>query len=138
MKMRIIAGLSALVFSGVFHFGSVANPVGAPFRTLHQFNLTTIGEETRLLAVLEEFNQLFAKLGYPEVRYRLWRVQEGGPGQLNYLYDSLWPDRATYDKVHQDSGYKALLEKHLPFLQQILKDEVYYKYVELGTRGPKK
>ena len=137
LKKKIVASvvLTLFMLAPVLNAGSSG---GAAFRTIHQFNLTTIREETRLLVVLDEFNQLFSKLGFPDVKYRLWRIQEGGLGQLTYLYDSIWPDRAAYDKVHQDSAYKTLLEKHLPFVQQVLKDEVYCKYVELGTGGRKK
>jgi hypothetical protein len=133
MKKRVIVGLATLALIVFVLFTSAGNPGGSAFRTIHQFNLTTIQEESRLRAVLDEFNQLFSKLGFPEVRYRLWRAQESTPGQWTYIYDSIWPDRDTYDKVHQNSAYKTLIEKHLAFLQQVLKNEIYGKYIELKT-----
>jgi len=135
MKKPALAGLTALTLLVFALFTSAGSPGGAAFRTIHQFNLTTIQEEKQLLSVLDEFNQLFSKLGFPEARYRMWRAQDAVPGQVTYIYDSIWPDRAAYDKVHQDSAYIKLLEKHLAFLQQALKNEIYGKYIELKAPG---
>ena len=119
-------------------FLMAASPAGPAFRTVHLFSLSSSQEEGQLLAVLAEFNRLFSKLGYPQVNYRLWKVEESETGRFSHLYDSTWPDRATYDKAHQDPAYKELLEKHLPFLQRILGEEVYAKCFELRSPGGKK
>lgn len=130
---RSVIGLAILILflaPSLLNAGPQADPA---FRTVHLFDLSSTQEETRLLAVLDEFNQLFSRLGYSEVRYRLWKIQEKGSDQFTYLYDSTWPDKATYDKVHQNSDYKTILEKHLPFFQKVLENEIYTKYVELST-----
>jgi hypothetical protein len=136
-KKRSIFGLAALVLFLAASFLNAVPPSGPAFRTVHLFNLKSTQEETRLLAVLDEFNKLFSKLGYSQVSYRFWKVQGEEPGHSTYLYDSTWPDRSTYDKVHQNSAYKKLLDKHLPFLQQVLKNEIYSKYLELRSGGQK-
>jgi hypothetical protein len=128
---KSLIGLTILALLLSASFISGVPPDGPGFRTVHQFSLSSAEEEGRLLAVLDEFNRLFSKLGYPQVSYRLWRVQEGEADRFTHLYDSTWPDKSTYDKVHQDPAYKKLLEKHLPFLRQVLKDEAYSKYLEI-------
>jgi hypothetical protein len=130
-KNRSIVRLSVLVIFLAASFLWAGMPAGSAYRTVHLFSLSSAQEEGRLRAVLEEFNQLFSKLGYAQVSYRLWKVEESGSEQFTHLYDSTWPDRATYDKVHQNSAYKKLLEKHLPFLKRVLKNETYSTCVEL-------
>ncbi len=138
LKGRSLVGsaILALVLSATF--ARSLPPEGPAFRTVHLFSLSSAQEEGRLIAVLDEFNRLFSRLGYPQVSYRLWKVREGGTEQFSHLYDSTWPDRSAYEKVHQDPAYKELLEKHLPFLQQILGEETYAKCLELRSGGPKK
>jgi hypothetical protein len=136
-KKRSVMWLAVLVLFLAASFLKAAPPAGPAFRTVHLFSLSSAQEEGRLRAALEEFNRLFSKLGYPQVSYRLWKVQGSASDQFTHLYDSTWPDQATYDKVHQNSTYKKLLEKHLPFLQQVLKNETYSKCIELKAGGKK-
>ena len=124
------SGICLLGISAVLLRGLPAK--GPAFRTVHLFNFGSEQEEKRLLAVLGEFNQLFAKMGHPNIRYRLWRVQGQQAGEFAYLHESTWPDLATYDSVHKDAAYVKLLDKHLPFLRQVLKNEVYNRYLEIG------
>src|SRR5689334_8075793 len=77
---------------------------GPAFKTVHLFNLAS-GAEPDLLAALEEVNQAIAKEGYPESRYRVWKVQGDQQGGHAYLWESTWPDRTVYSKVHDAQSY---------------------------------
>lgn len=84
--------------------------------------------------MLKETNQLLATLGHSSVKYRLWKVSGTQAGAYSFLWDSQWPDRATYDEVHQDSSYKMLMDRYRAFFDEILKDEIYNHYVELQPK----
>jgi hypothetical protein len=129
---RKTVGLAMLLVVLAPHLNS-GGQEGPAIKTIHVFNLSSPQEEARLRAILNEFNQLFSTLGFPNVSYRLWRLQEEWPGQFSYryVYDSTWPDRETYDKVHQNIAYQKLLEKHLMFFTQVLNNEIYGEYLEL-------
>jgi hypothetical protein len=93
-----------------------------------------VQEEGRLLSVLQEFNQVLARLGFKGVRYRLWKIQGAAAGLSGYMYESTWPSLEIYDRVHKEAAYTKVLEKHLPFLREVLKNEIYDKLVELQPK----
>ncbi len=113
-------------------------PKGPAFRTVHLFNLPSPETEAKLLGMLGEFNQLFTQLGYPNVQYRVWKVHGEQKGDYSYLWDSLWPDRATYDKVHEHEAYRKLIERHQKAFEEIVKKEIYNQYEEVLVGGAKK
>ena len=137
MKRNILTiTLAALVGAVTISFVFQASNKEPAFTTVHHFNLQPT-EEARLLIVFQEFNQLFSRLGYPNVQYRLWKSTEGDTVRHSHRWDSVWPDRASYDKVHQDETYKKLHEKHRAYLEGILKDHLYSRFTEVlpGAKG---
>ncbi len=122
-----IAALLGAASVGVCAQGSGRGP---SFATEHLIKLQP-SEEARLLSVLQAFNQLFTELGYPDVRYRLWKLAEDSTMQWSHRWDSVWPDRDTYDKVHQDDAFRKLLGKHRSYLEEILKGGVYCRFNEV-------
>jgi hypothetical protein len=106
-----LACLCALVsFSYAQQYAKSTEPA---FKTVHLFNLPSAQSELQLLAVLKDCNQLFQKLGYLHVQYRLWKVEGKREGDRSYLWESTWPDKITYDQIHQNKDFLALAEKLL-------------------------
>lgn len=113
--------------------GSAALAQGAPpstaFKAVHLVTLNDAQAAT-LLTGLTDLNAAVAKAGHPEIRYRLFKVTGQQAGTFNYLWESSWPSREVYQKVHDDSAYKAAIGRH-PNLQELLKEQVYNRYVEV-------
>jgi hypothetical protein len=102
-----------------------------PFRTVHLINIES-GKEAEVLAIFEQFNQVMAKLGCADCRYRLWKVSGNQQGPHAYIWDSIWPGRAMYDTIHNASDWKTLSSSQ-ENLQKLLKDHVYNRLVEVST-----
>lgn len=135
MAVIIAAGFMILIALGS-NVGS-SGSAGPGLMTMH---LTTLppDKEQEFLSVLNEYNQLFSKLGYPNVRYRLWKVSGKQAGEYAHMWQSFWPSRAVYDKVHENEAYKKLAEKYRAFGEATVKAEVYNHYVELEPAPKKK
>lgn len=132
MRSGAILGIFVLTLSASgLRAAALAGPA---YRTVHTFSLPSAQDEAKLLSVLEEFNQVIARLGAREARYRLWKIQGAEAGLSGYMYESTWPSLEVYDRVHGEAAYKKVLEKNLPFLREILKNEIYDKVVELGPK----
>ena len=115
---------------------SVVQAVQAPapdvaFRTIHLINIES-GREAEVLALFEQFNQVIAKLGCADCRYRLWKVSGAQQGPHAYFWDSSWPGRAMYDKIHNAAEWKTLSAQG-DNLQKLVKDHVYNRIVEVAT-----
>jgi hypothetical protein len=103
-------------------------PKGA-FKTVH---LVTLGptEESMLTAALAEINAAVAKAGHPQIRYRLYKVTGKQAGDYNYMWEATFPSGAVYDAVHKSPAFEAATKKH-PEIDQLMKNEVYNRYVEV-------
>jgi hypothetical protein len=103
-------------------------PKGA-FKTVH---LVTLGptEEATLTAALAEINAAVAKAGHPQIRYRLYKVTGKQAGNYNYMWEAAFPSGAVYDAVHKSPAFEAAVKKH-PEVEQLRKNEVYNRYVEV-------
>jgi hypothetical protein len=113
-----------------------APPKGPAYRTVHVFSPGSVHDEKLMLSLLQEFSATVARLGASEVSYRLWKAEGGTKGEKTELmYESTWPSREVYDRVHKEAEYVKLLQKYLPFLRRVLKGEVYTAYVEIEP-GP--
>ena len=130
-----LACLCALVsFSYAQQYSKSTEPA---FKTVHLFNLPSAQSEQQLLAVLKDCNQLFQKLGYPHVQYHLWKVDGKREGDRAYLWESTWPDKITYDQIHQDKDFLKLVRR----LEQVEKSfgkQIYNRYVECEQKTPQK
>ena len=115
-----------------------ADAEGPPLKTVHLFNVASASAEAELLGALDEMNQAIAKEGYPQSRYRVWRVQGDQQGSKAYLWESTWPDRATYAKVHAAQSYQRAFERVRSAIEASVKDQVYNRYVEVPVARTKK
>ena len=100
-------------------------------KPVHLFNLPSDISEAELLSILDAFNQVFNELGHPDICYRLWKVQGEQIGNYTYLWESTWPDRATYNEVHEADVYRTVIEQYRKTLEAALKDQVYNQYTDL-------
>ena len=126
LTIAVILVLGSLV-SGVH---SQKGPAPA-YKPVHLMNLTSSEAEANLLTILAEFNKLYAQMGYPNIRYRVWKVSGKQSVQFTHIWESEWPDKATYDKVHSFKEFTELHARHEKELRGLLKDHVYNRYEEL-------
>ncbi len=138
MRMRCKPLLASVVFSMAGMSTGRAEVEGPALKTVHLFNVASGPAEADLLGALDEMNQAIAKEGYPQSRYRVWKVQGDQQGSHAYLWESTWPDRATYAKVHEAQSYQRAFEHVRSAIQASVKDEVYNRYVEVPVARPTK
>jgi len=124
-NLALLAAIVVLALGTAASFRGAAPPKGPAYKTVHVFTPGSVNDEKLLLSLLEEFNSTIARLGVPSVRYRLWKAVGSGGDKAELMYESTWPSREVYDRVHKEKEYVDLLKKYLPFLRQVLKGEVY-------------
>ncbi|MGE5814929.1 MAG: hypothetical protein ACM36C_10620 [Acidobacteriota bacterium] len=100
-----------------------------PFKSVHLVKLTDAKVAT-LQAALADLNAATAKAGYPEAKYRLYKVSGKQSGDFNYLFESSWPSGEVYQKVHTDPDWLAVAKKHSE-IDALRKGEIYNHYVEV-------
>ena len=105
------------------------------YKAVHLFNIAA-QDETQFLVGLSQASEAIAKAGFPDVRYRVWKVQGQPQGAQEYIWESTWPDRATYDKVHSNAEFKKILDRVEPMMSKVLKDHVYNRYTEVALPKP--
>jgi hypothetical protein len=130
----LAAALAAVVCIGIARSrATAAQPGGAGsgFKTVHLFNVKGPAEEQELKGVLAEFNGLFVKLGFPQCRYRLWKVPQPVAEKQLYLWESDWADRKTYDDIHKNVEFLKLVKERFVQLEALLKDHGYTQYQEI-------
>ena len=119
----------------VLGFASVAqNPPApqGPFKTVHLVVLDA-AQEASLTRTLGQINAALTKAGYPNLRYRLYKVTGNQQGPYTHLWEASWSGRAEYDKVHGLPVYQetsALLKQ----LEPIMQKEVYNRFVEIRIK----
>ena len=106
-------------------------PPKEAFKAVHLVTLTPAQEAT-LLAALADMNTVIAQAGHPEIRYRLYKVTGKQVGNHNYMWESSWPSGAVYDELHKSPAFQAATKKH-PEIEELMKNEVYNRYVEVTT-----
>ena len=108
------------------------NPVpDQEFRAVHLLNLTA-AQETDLLASFAELNKMFMKLGCTTCNYHLWKVAGQQAGAYTYLWESSWPGKAVYEKLHNAPEWKAYSATPAgKKITEIQKGEVYNRFVEV-------
>jgi hypothetical protein len=106
-------------------------PPKEAFKAVHLVTLTSEADVASLLGALDDMNAAVAKAGFPDIRYRLYKVTGKQAGSYNYLWESSWPGGAVYDKVHKNEAWVAATKKH-PEMEALMKDEVYNRYVEVS------
>jgi len=99
------------------------------FKAVHLVSLTS-SQESSLLTALADVNAAVAQAGHPDVRYRLYKVSGKQDGKYTHMWESTWPSGAVYDQVHESTAFEAATKKH-PQIEELMKDEVYNRYVEV-------
>jgi hypothetical protein len=102
------------------------------FKAVHLLNLKSVENEAKLIAMLDDFNKVVAEVGYPNIRYNIWKERGDREGQFKYIFESTWPDQATYDKVHNNEKYQSIFKKYKTHYEDLIKEDVYSRYVPLN------
>ena len=105
-------------------------PPQEAFKAVHLVNLKSPADLAALQAALADLNKAMANAGYPDIRYRLYKVAGKQAGAYAYLWESSWPGGEVHEKVHKHPEWIASSKKH-PELDALMKDEVYNRYVEV-------
>lgn len=106
-------------------------PPGGPFRAVHLVDLKSPAQVAQLQAALDDMNRAIAAAGFPNIRYRLYKVVGKQNGNYNYLWESSWPSGDVYNEVHKNEAWLAATKRH-PEIDVLMKDEVYNRYVEVA------
>jgi quinol monooxygenase YgiN len=132
-------GTRTLVFAGLLVMAATAAQAqqtpARGYKAVHLFNVAA-QDEAQFLMGIAQLNDAVAKAGIPDVRYRVWKVQGQAKGPQEYLYESTWPDKATYDKAHANPEFKKVLERVEPLMSRLLKDYAYNRYAEVALPKP--
>lgn len=110
-------------------------PPKEAFKAVHLVTLKSAADVASLQAALDDLNAAVAEAGYPDVRYRLYKVVGKQAGDYSHLWESSWPGGAVYDKVHKSAEWQAAAKKH-PEMAALMKSEVYNRYVEVPSAKP--
>ncbi len=113
-------------------------PSGPAYKTVHLLKLTTSKAENDLLKGLGEANKLFGQLGYPNIRYRVWKVSGTPSGGFTHLWESEWPDKSAYDKIHELKEFTDSWARYEKEFEAIEKDQVYNRFEEMPIVATKK
>jgi hypothetical protein len=131
-RRRVIGVVAAGIILG---FASVAQNQPAPqgpFKTVHLVTLDA-AQEKSLTHTLAQINAALTRAGFPNLRYRLYKVAGNQQGPYTHLWEASWSGRAEYDKVHSLPVYQetsALLKQ----LEPIMQKEVYNRIVEIPIK----
>ena len=121
----------AVVFASLVSLAvSQDRPPDQAFRTVHLTVSTQPDTERILLAAIKDLNGEIAKAGCPTCIYHLWKAYGEQSSPYTYMWSAAWPDRATYEKIHDAAGYNAAWERH-PELEPVRDGEIYNRYVEV-------
>ncbi len=106
---------------------------GPRFLAHHLFNLPA-EQEGLLMEIIGEHNAVFYDLGYPDVRYTIWRIAGDWEqqGEYRYVQMSIYPSREVYDQLHEAPEYKALGEKWADAPLDVV--ELYNRYEEVDRK----
>jgi hypothetical protein len=104
-------------------------PAGA-FKAVHLVSLTP-QQVAALLSWMADMNAAIAKAGHKDVRYRLYKVTGKQAGKYEFMWESSWPSGDVYAKIHNRPEWKSIADKHSAGLSDLLKDEIYNRYVEV-------
>ncbi|MDR5589962.1 hypothetical protein [Christiangramia sp. SM2212] len=95
-------------------------------KSLHLFKLPDGMTEKQLSEFLNEMNKAISDEGYPGAGYHLYKITTDND-EYTYFMEGVWPDTATYDKIHNSEGWKAAAEKGKDMVDKIQAQELYLK-----------
>lgn len=95
-------------------------------KSLHLFELPDGVTEGQLNSFLEEMNTAIAEEGYPNAGYHLYKITDDN-ANYKYFLEGVWPDSATYDKIHESEKWKNAAAKGKEMIDKIRANELYLK-----------
>ncbi|MBT8295117.1 MAG: hypothetical protein KJO51_01755, partial [Gramella sp.] len=95
-------------------------------KSLHLFKLPAGVSETQLNDFLKEMNSAISEEGYPNAGYHLYKITDENDN-YSYFMEGVWPDAATYDKIHKSEKWKSAAEKGKDMIEKIQAQELYLK-----------
>ena len=95
-------------------------------KSLHLFELPEGVSEKQLNDFLKEMNKAISQEGYPGAGYHLYKITDNND-DYKYFMEGVWPDSATYDKIHNSENWKAAAEKGKDIVDKIQAQELYLK-----------
>jgi len=95
-------------------------------KSLHLFELPDGITEKQLNDFLEEMNMAISEEGYPGAGYHLYKITSEND-EYKYFMEGVWPDSATYDKIHDSEKWKAAADKGKDLIEKIQAQELYLK-----------
>jgi hypothetical protein len=105
---------------------------GPPFLALHLYNPSSEADHQQFLAAFSSLNTAIAEAGHPETQYVAWKVAGDQEGDFEYLFGSVWADRATYEAVHAHEAYVTAMAALQEAGIEPAADEVYNRYEQLS------
>jgi len=135
MKSRtMITGIVGLLLLGsiTFSFTGLTESETTEFTALHLVNLQSEDMEGEILAMMNDMNQALEEIGYPNIKYEVWKQRSNRDGRYSYLIQSTWPDQATYDKVHSHEKYQTTWDKHRSRYEELIAEDLYNRYIPLN------
>lgn len=106
--------------------GSVAGK-----KSLHLFELPDGVSEKQLNDFLKEMNHAISEEGHPEAGYHLYKITDKNDN-YTYFMEGVWPDTATYDKIHNSEKWKSMAAKGKDMIDKIQENELYLKAVKVN------
>ena len=85
-RLVMIAPFLALVFLTSPAHSQKAH--GLAYKSIHLMKLTSSNAEASLLQKLAEANKLYVRLGYPNIRYRVWKISGEQSGTFTHIWES--------------------------------------------------
>lgn len=95
-------------------------------KSLHLFDLPEGITEKKLNDFLKEMNMVIAEEGYPGAGYHLYKITDNND-EYKYFMEGVWPDSATYEKIHNSEKWKAAADKGKDMIDKIQATELYLK-----------
>jgi hypothetical protein len=106
-KLRLtLVAVPALAIAPSLFAQNAQVPEG-PFKSVHLVSLDT-AQEAKLTRTIGEVNRALSKAGYPNLRYRVYKVSGEQKGPYTHIWEASWSGRAEYEKVHQLPVYKEM------------------------------
>ncbi len=103
-----------------------SNAYAAGKKSLHLFKLPEGVSEKQLNDFLKQMNQAISEEGHPEAGYHLYKITDEHDN-YSYFMEGVWPDSATYEKIHDSEKWKAAADKGRDMIEKIQSQELYLK-----------
>jgi|GEM_PF-484154 len=95
-------------------------------KSLHLFKLPDDISEQQLTNFLKEMNKAISQEGHPDAGYHLYKITDKNE-DYKYFMEGVWPDLATYDKIHNSEKWKNAAANGKDMIDKIRADELYLK-----------